>query len=120
MREEASDLLLRLGTALAFLYPSIDGFLNPFSWVGYLPPFLVDVIPEMIVLHAFGIIGIILAIWILSGRNIFVPSLAATAFLLLNVITNASEFEVLFRDLAIAAMTLALAVRHRPHRRVTA
>lgn len=113
MRHEASDLLLRFGVALAFLYPPIDAVLNPYSWVGYLPTFLRDVAPEMVVLHLFGVLEIILAVWILSGRRIFWPSVAATVILFAIVLMNFSEFEVLFRDLSIAAMTLALAITHR-------
>lgn len=118
MRHEASDLLLRIGTALAFLFPPLDAFLNPFSWVGYIPSFMRDIAPEMVLLHVFGIVEIILAVWILSGRKIFWPSIAATAFLVLIVLFNANDFEVLFRDLSIAAMTLALAIAHRPTRRI--
>lgn len=117
MRHEASDLLLRIGTALAFLFPPLDAFLNPFSWVGYIPNFLRELAPEMLILHTFGILEILLAVWILSGRKIFWPSLAATAFLVLIVLFNSNDFEVLFRDLSIAAMTLALAITHRPIRR---
>lgn len=118
MRQEASDLLLRLGTALALLYPSIDRFFNPFAWIGYVPSFLGSILPEEVVLHFFGIVGIVLAVWILSGKNIFWPSVLATILLVANVMLNGSEFHVLFRDLAISAMTLALAVMHRPRRKV--
>jgi uncharacterized membrane protein YphA (DoxX/SURF4 family) len=116
-RQEVSDLLLRLGSALALLYPPIDAFLNPFSWVGYLPEFVRDNAPEMFVLHAFGILQIVLAVWILSGKKIFVPCVVASVMLMLTVLVNLNDFEVLFRDLSIAMMTLALAVTHRPSRR---
>ncbi len=118
MRHEASDLLLRLGTALAFLYPPIDAFLNPFSWVGYVPAFLRDLAPEMFLLHAFGVIEIVLAVWILSGRRIFLPCVLATMLLLATVFFNLDDFGILFRDLSLAAMTLALAIAHRPARKV--
>ncbi len=112
MRHEAADLLLRLGTALAFLYPPIDAVLNPYTWVGYIPTFLRDLMPEMVILHLFGVLHVVLAVWILSGRRIFIPSLLATVILLLIVVSNLSEFEIVFRDLALSAMTLALAVTH--------
>jgi len=117
MRHEASDLLLRIGTAFAFLYPPLDAFLNPFSWIGYVPAFMRDIAPEMVLLHAFGILEIVIAVWILSGRRIFVPSCIATVILVLIVLFNMHDFEVIFRDLSIAAMTLALAITHRPARR---
>jgi uncharacterized membrane protein YphA (DoxX/SURF4 family) len=113
MRHEASDLLLRLGAALAFLYPPIDALLNPYSWVGYIPQIMRGGIPDMLLLHGFGAVEIILAVWILSGRRIFWPSVAMTVILLVIVLFNLNDFEVLFRDVSIAAMTLALAITHR-------
>ncbi len=115
MRHEASDLLLRIGAALSFLYPPIDAFLNPFSWVGYIPQFMRGIVPDMVLLHGFGVLEIVIAVWILSGRRIFWPSVAATAILFFIVATNLNDFEVLFRDVSIAAMTLALAISHRRH-----
>lgn len=116
MRHEASDLFLRLGTALALLFPAIDAFLNPYSWVAYVPQLFGGIVPDMVMLHTFGIIEIVLGVWILSGRRIFWPSVAATVLILLVVLFNLGDFEVLYRDLAIAAMTFALAIAHRPHR----
>ena len=120
MRNESSDLLLRLGAALALLYPPLDAVLNPYSWVGYIPQFARGIVPDMVLLHAFGIVEIILAVWILSGRRIFWPCIAATTILLAIVAFNLRDFEVLFRDLSIAALTLALALMHRAPRRADA
>ena len=64
----------------------------------------------MVRLHSFGALEVLIALWILSGRKIMVPSLAATAFLLAIVILDFSQFEVVFRDLSIAAATLYLAL----------
>lgn len=109
-----TDLLLRLGVALAFLYPPINAFIDPYSWVGYFPLFVKDVAPEMVLLHVFGIVEIAIGLWILSGKRIFLPSLAATVILLVIVLFNVGDFQVLFRDVSIAAMALALAVLNRP------
>lgn len=114
MKTESGDLLLRLGVAFAFLYPPLDAFLNPYSWIGYIPGFTRGIVPDMVLLHTFGIIEIILAVWILSGRKIFWPCIVATGILLVIVLFNLPDFEVLFRDIALAAMTLALALMHRP------
>lgn len=116
MRHEAADLLLRLGISFAFLFASIDRFFNPFSWIGYVPPFFGTFMPEEAALYLFGVIGIVLAVWILSGKKIFWPSVFAAVLLLANVALNAGEFDILFRDVTIAAMALALAVAHRPAR----
>lgn len=118
MKNESSDLLLRIGAAFAFLYPPLDAVLNPYSWIGYIPQFARGMVDDMVLLHAFGLIEIVLAVWILSGRRIFWPCIAATLILLAIVAFNLRDFEVLFRDLSIAALTLALALMHRTPKRV--
>lgn len=102
--------LLRIGVAFAFLYPAIHAIGNPDSWIGYFPPFLLNagLAPEVL-LHGFGIVEVVIALWILSGYKILPPSLTAAAMLVGIVIFNAGQFEVLFRDISIACMALALA-----------
>lgn len=109
-----ADLLLRLGVAFAFLYPPINAVLDPYSWIGYFPSFLKDIAPEMLLLHTFGLLEVALGLWILSGKRIFYPSLAAAGILLAIVAVNLGDFQVLFRDLSIAAAALALAAMRRP------
>lgn len=109
-----ADFLLRLGVAFAFLFPPVNAFLDPYAWVGYFPSFVGDIFPEMVVLHVFGLIEIVIGLWILSGRRIFIPSVVGAALLLLIVAFNMGDFQVLFRDVSIAFMALALAVTHRP------
>jgi uncharacterized membrane protein YphA (DoxX/SURF4 family) len=104
-----AHLLLRLAVAFAFLYPPIAALTDPDSWLGYFPPYFFSLgVPEAILLHAFGVVEVILALWILSGKNIRVPAALATLALLLIVVLNANQFGVLFRDLSIAAASLAL------------
>ena len=108
------ELLLRLGVAFAFLYPPIAALSDPMSWIGYFPPFILDLpLDPLVILHGFGVIEVIIALWILSGWKIFLPSLAATVMLLAIVVWNLNQFDVLFRDLSLAAMSLALALRAR-------
>jgi hypothetical protein len=105
-----SYLLLRLGAAFAFLYPPINALFEPYSWIGYFPDFTRGYVDEMLMLHTFGVIEMIIALWILSGWNIFWPSIAATAMLVGIVVFNPGEFPILFRDLSIAALTFSLAI----------
>lgn len=109
-RERIARLGLRAGVAFAFLYPPLNAFVDPYAWIGYFPTFLKGYIPDLVLLHAFGVVESIVALWILSGWRIFWPSLAATAMLLAIVMFNPSNFQVLFRDISIAAMALALAM----------
>lgn len=108
-------LLLRVGAAFAFIYPPISALVgDPYTWIGYFPPFTRGFIDEVVMLHMFGVVEVGIGLWILSGYKIFVPALLATALLLGIVVFNPSEFPILFRDLSIAALTFALALMHAP------
>jgi hypothetical protein len=61
-----------------------------------------------VLLHGFGIIEIVIALWILSGKNILIPSTLATLMLLGIVAFNIPLMDVVFRDLSIAAMSASL------------
>lgn len=108
--DKISSLLLRIGVAFAFLYPPFNALSNPDSWIGYFPKFIHGLLPDPVLLHGFGLVEVIIALWILSGKKIFWPSFVAGLMLLTIVIANLNNFEVLFRDLSIAAMAFALAV----------
>ena len=107
------DLLLRLGVAFALLYPPWSALSDPSAWIGYFPLFM-KFLPDPVLLYTFGAVEVILALWILSGWKIFYPSLIAAVMLVGIVVLNMPEFQVLFRDLSIAAMALALALLHLP------
>lgn len=120
MRErEFVMLLLKIGVAFAFIYPAVAAFLMPSSWIGFFPQFIKDFIPnEIILLSIFGISEILIAFWILVGRNIFIPSLLASIYLILIILLNINLFDVLFRDVAILFMTLSLATLSRGSNKV--
>jgi len=108
-------LLLRVGAAFAFLYPPFSALTgDPYTWFGYFPPFVQGYLPDLVLLHAFGAVEIIIGLWILSGYKIFIPAMLATAMLLGIVAFNLSQFDVLFRDVTIACLTFALALMHWP------
>ena len=109
-----ADILLRVGVAFAFLYPPIDALFDPTSWFGYFPSYIRHLAPEPVLLHGFGALEVVIALWILSGKKIFLPSVAATAILLVIVGSDLGDFQVVFRDLSIAAASLALALTHWP------
>ena len=115
MREEyLATLLLRVGVAFVFLYPPLSALGNPDSWIGYFPSFVRGYVPDLVPLHIFGSIEVVLGLWILSGWKIVLPSLAAAGMLVGIVMFNLSQFEVLFRVISIAAAALALACLYSP------
>lgn len=107
----AAYLVLRLGLGFAFLYPPIDAIFDSASWVGYLPHFIRGFVPDLVLLHAFGVLEIVIALWILSGKKIRTPSALACVILLVIVCLNLDQFEIVFRDLSIAAIALALTIQ---------
>ena len=108
--EKVANIALRVGVAFTFLYPPVNALVDPYAWIGYFPLFVRGYLPDEVLLHAFGVVEVVIALWILSGWRIFWPSVAATAMLLGIVAFNMPNFQVLFRDLAIAAMPFSLAV----------
>lgn len=102
------SFLLRVGLAFAFFYAAAGAFLNPPAWLGFYPAFLVDALPQSLLLWGFGIGGIALAVWLLSGfQHRFAGALSA-ALLFGIVIFNTGQMDVVFRDLSLALAALAL------------
>lgn len=109
-REQLAHLSLRIGAAFALLYPPIAAVFDPVSWLGYFPHFIRALpIDSLVLLHGFGSIEVALALWILSGWRIRIPALTATLMLVAIVAFNLTQMDIVFRDLSIAAITLALA-----------
>jgi hypothetical protein len=110
MQRGLEDLVVRIGVAFAFLYPAIDEIFDPYSWIGYFPKWVHGYVPDLVLLHSFGAVEVIIALWILWGRRIFWPSLVAVCILMAIVLSDFADFQILFRDMTIAAAALALAV----------
>jgi len=115
-----AGLLLRAALAFSFLYPPIAAWFDPFTWLGYIPHFATALWPfgNIVLLHSFGVLEIILALWVLSGRKIFIPSVLMGFILLFIVVTNTDQFDVLFRDLTIAGVAFALALWNWPKKQM--
>jgi len=112
------SLILRLGLAFAFIYPAVAAFFDPFSWIGYFPQFVKEVVPnETLLLSSFGLVEIVIGVWILSGKYIFYPSVLAAAILLSIIVFNWSQLDVIFRDISILAIALALVITSSPFRK---
>ncbi|MBP6860118.1 MAG: hypothetical protein KBC38_00960 [Candidatus Pacebacteria bacterium] len=109
-----ADFVLRLALAFSLLYPAVHAWFEPLSWLGYIPALAAALWPfsNEVLLHLFGAVEIVLAFWLLSGRRIAVPAALSALILVFIVVTNPVQFEVLFRDLSIAGIAIALALLH--------
>lgn len=108
------QLLLRLAVAFSFAYPPIAALFEPDSWIGYFPAFIPA---SLTLLHVFGALEIAIALWIVFGKRIHIPSILAALILGAIVVLNGAQFDILFRDISIAMAALALAlVDIRKHR----
>jgi len=111
MSVRPSYLLLKLGVAFALIYPAISAFIHPYSWVGFFPRPILDIvgIESTLLLNTFGALEVGIALWILFGKHIFIPASIAAAMLAGIVALNLPQIDVLFRDIAIMLTALFLA-----------
>jgi len=104
-----ASFLLRAGLALAVFYAAISAFLIPTSWVGFIPKFVTTIIPANIFLIIYGILEFFLGFWLLSNKKVFLVSILTAILMGLIIIFNLGALDLLFRDVAILFMALALA-----------
>jgi len=106
------EKILRVGLAFAFLYPAVSAVFNPFSWVGYFPSFLLNLVGtyDIVLLHVFGVTEVLIGLWLLFGRKIFIPSVVAAIYLFGIIVFNLNQMDVVFRDISILTIAVALAV----------
>ncbi len=119
MKASIAEWVLRVGLAFAFLYPPFNALGDLASWIGYFPGFVHGYVPDEVLLHTFGVVEVVIALWILSGWKIFWPCFIAAGMLVAIVAFNMPQFQILFRDLSIAAMALGLGLMHLPRKSVT-
>ena len=111
-------LLMRLAVAFAFIYPAVSAWFDPDSWIGYFPGFVLDLVGNntALLLHGWGVLEILLALWVLFGVRVYIPSIIMAVALIAVVVANPGQFPILFRDVSIALAALSLAlVNKRKH-----
>ncbi len=108
--KELAALLLRIGLAFVFFYAAIASFISPQNWIGFFPKFLRNVLSASFLLTAFSVYEIILGLWLLSNKKIFYCAILSAIVMLAIVVTSWAALDVVFRDVAIFFMALALAV----------
>lgn len=114
-KHEIIEIVLRVGVAIAFVYPAVEASFYPDAWIGFFPLWMRDLpLDDKLMLHVFGASEILIALWILIGKKIFVPSILASGYLLMIIVLNWKFMDLLFRDIAILAIPLSLAVMNYP------
>jgi len=108
MQKISAATILRWGLAFVFFYAGIAGLLDPQDWIGYMPPFVGNIIDPKIALTAFSFYEIVLATMLFAGRKLKIASLFAVATLLGITIFNIGLMDVVFRDVGLIFAALAL------------
>ncbi len=106
------SFFLRMGLTIVFLYASIAILLNPSVWLGFIPSWLTNIIPEKIFLITHVIMNLIIGIWLLTGKKQFYASLIASLSLTVIIIFNLRVLDIIFRDIAILFSAISLMILH--------
>lgn len=108
--EDYASLFLRLGLAFSFLYVAVSIFLNPVSWIGFVPKFAEIFLPVGKLIYVHAIFDAFLGIWLLTNKKIFHAAVLSAANLFLITMLNLGAMEIVFRDVTILFSAVALAV----------
>lgn len=100
--------LLQIGLAFVLIYAGVDSIFDPASWKGYVPGFLSPDMRE-ITLWVATIGELILAVWLLTGKYLRIPSILTAVFMALIIAFNVPLFGVVFRNVGLLFASLALA-----------
>jgi len=84
MKKNYTDLFLRIGLAFVFIYAGIGAFVNPESWIGFIPSFLGEY--DSIVLSMHIVFNLLLGLWLLSGKwRFYSASVSAVALFVITI-----------------------------------
>lgn len=100
------ELFLRWGLAFSFIYVAISGFLNPESWIGFVPD--LGIIEKSLALNIHLAFDAVLGIWLLSNKKIYYAAILSSLNLFLITLVNMASIEIVFRDISLFFMALAL------------
>lgn len=103
------SFLLRAGLAIVFFYAAISSLLNPTAWIGFMPGWIRDIVPGNLSLTGFSVFQLVLGTWLLSNKKIFFAAVISALTLLAILFFNTGALDIIFRDVAIFFMSLALA-----------
>ena len=104
-------LLLRIGAALAFLYPPLSAlFGDPYTWLGYFPAFTRGYLPDLALLHA-GAVEIVIGLWLLPICGLLIR---APGYRHMSALWRLTSRSSMLSGVTIACRFAALALIHWP------
>lgn len=109
-KAELASFFLRLGLAFVFAYAVFSFFVEPDVWMRYFPDFMIAAIPFPTLSNGFAVYEVILSLWLLSGKYIFLAAVLAALTIFGIIFFNLDAFNVLFRNVAIFFGAVALAI----------
>ncbi|GIU68237.1 MAG: hypothetical protein KatS3mg001_087 [Candidatus Pacearchaeota archaeon] len=115
-KKEAVSFFLRAGLAVVFFYAAFSSFLFPENWIGFIPLFLKKMFSQEILLLLFSLYEIFLGLWLLSNKKTFYAAFFSAITMFLIIISNIILFDIVFRDIAIMFMAIALAFLSKDER----
>jgi uncharacterized membrane protein YphA (DoxX/SURF4 family) len=111
-KEKLASLSIRIGLAAVFLYIAYASFVQPDTWLTFLPSFLQNLPYAKTILYVFSFYQILLSLWLLSGKKRFYAAILTSLTLAGIVISTLKFLDIAFRDIAILFAALALVALH--------
>ncbi len=113
-KENLVILLLRWGLAFVFLYAGMSIFTNPTSWLGFVPSFFDFIVSRQTILYLHAGFDVLIGVWLLMKRGLFYASILSTLNLFGIIIFNIGSFDIIFRDIGLLFVSLALVILSYP------
>lgn len=107
-KEVLISFLLRSGIAIVFIYAALSSFLNPIRWIGFVPSFISLIISKEVFLIIFSVYQILLGVGLLLNYKTFQLAIISSITLFFILFVNILALDILFRDISILFMSLAL------------
>ena len=105
-----ADFFLRVGLAITFLYVGIASFMDPISWIGFVPGFIEIIISAEKFLYIHSIFNVILALLLLFNKKIFYVANVSAVYLFGITVFNIGAIDIVFRDIGLFFMAVALVI----------
>jgi len=109
--------VLRIGTAITFLWIGFLIFQQPEAWGGYMSPWVVDLLPMSVedTMRSTAILDIVIGFFLLINSFVWLAALVGTIHLIMVLVVSGIT-DITVRDIGILAGTIALMVETMPEK----